>query len=223
MVQNQFFPPWDKVKADHVEPGIRHIITVLGNELTDLEQNVKPNWSSLVEPLERISDRMSRAWGIVSHLKAVKDCPELREAVEAVQGERVKLSLRMSQSKPLYEAFQALRDGEVWGTLSKMQQRIVESELRDFVLGGVALEGQVCYFLLCNLLVYYVVNYANSPAWSAAVVLLSTPGWITWCPQPNIQLAMHFWGDVCPAIALWDGSVPCMRCTNLTRCATELS
>lgn len=143
MMQNRFFPPWDEIHAEHVEPGIRHIISVLGDELADLEKNVKPDWKGLVEPLERISDRISRAWGIVSHLKAVKDSPKLREAVDSVQGERVKLSLRMSQSKPLYEAFQALKDGETWGTLSGAQQRIVENELRDFVLGGVALEGEV--------------------------------------------------------------------------------
>ena len=142
-LQNQFFPPWDAVQAEHVVPGIRHIIRQLGDELTELEKSVKPTWSGLIEPLERISDRMARSWGIVSHLKAVKDTPELRSAVEEVQGERVKLSLRMSQSRPLYEAFQALRDGDAWAGLSQAQQRIVESELRDFVLGGVALEGEV--------------------------------------------------------------------------------
>ena len=34
----------------------------------------------------------------------------------------------------------ALREGPEWGTLSEARRRIVESELRDFVLGGVALE-----------------------------------------------------------------------------------
>ena len=92
-----------------------------------------------MEPLERIVDRLSRAWGTVSHLKAVKDTEELREAVETVQPERVKLSLRLSQSKPLYEAFKALKEHS-WGSLTEAQKRIVDGELRDFVLGGVALE-----------------------------------------------------------------------------------
>jgi oligopeptidase A len=146
-----------------VEPGIRHIISVLGDELTDLEKNVKPDWKGLIEPLERISDRMARAWGIVSHLKAVKDSLKLREAVDAVQGERVKLSLRMSQSKPLYEAFQALKDGATWGALSDAQQRIVENELRDFALGGVALEGEVWPLLLqdCSVGAYVLPSLSD--------------------------------------------------------------
>lgn len=72
--------------------------------------------------------------------QAVRDSEDLRAAVEEVQPEKVKLSLRLSQSRPLYEAFKAIRDSEGWAALSEAQHRIVEGELRDFVLGGVALE-----------------------------------------------------------------------------------
>lgn len=60
--------------------------------------------------------------------------------MDEVQPERVKLSLRLAQSKPLYDAFKGIKEGELWSKLSEAQQRIVDSELRDFVLGGVALE-----------------------------------------------------------------------------------
>ena len=70
----------------------------------------------------------------------MKDSEPLRKAYEEVQPEQVKLGLRMSQSRPLYEAFRAIREGDLWGTLSEAQKRVVEGELRDFVLGGVALE-----------------------------------------------------------------------------------
>ena len=60
--------------------------------------------------------------------------------MDEVQPERVKLSLRLSQSKPLYDAFKGIKEGKLWSPLSEAQQRIVDSELRDFVLGGVALE-----------------------------------------------------------------------------------
>ena len=66
--------------------------------------------------------------------------------MDEVQPERVKLSLRLSQSKPLYEAFKGIKgikEGDLWDQLSEAQQRIVDGELRDFVLGGVALEVRV--------------------------------------------------------------------------------
>lgn len=59
-----------------------------------------------------------------------------------VQPERVAFSLRVGQSKPIYEAYRALRDGPDWGSLSEAQQRIVEAELREATLSGVALEGK---------------------------------------------------------------------------------
>ena len=57
-----------------------------------------------------------------------------------VQPEKVTFLSRLAQSRPLYEAFKALKDGPEWSKLPEARQRIVEHELRDFVLGGVALE-----------------------------------------------------------------------------------
>jgi Zn-dependent oligopeptidase len=51
----------------------------------ELERTVEPTWPKLVEPLEKIGDRLNVVWGIVNHLKAVKDSPELRSAIEEVQ------------------------------------------------------------------------------------------------------------------------------------------
>eukprot|EP00884_Botryococcus_braunii_P009688 jgi/Botrbrau1/18720/Bobra.0386s0043.1 len=141
LLEETYLPAFDKVKAEHVVPGMTALLEELNSELDNLEKSVEPTWSGLVDPIERITDKLSRAWGTISHLKAVKDSPALREAVETVQPERVKFSLRMSQSKPLYEAFKALKEGPEWGNLTEAQQRLVNSELRDFVLGGVALEG----------------------------------------------------------------------------------
>ena len=57
--------------------------------MTELESKVEPSWPKLVEPLEKILDKLIVAWGVVNHLKSVKDSPELRSAIEEVQ---VKLS-----------------------------------------------------------------------------------------------------------------------------------
>lgn len=54
-------------------------------ELEELEKSVEPSWPNLVEPLEKIVDRLTVVWGMINHLKAVKDTPELRAAIEDVQ------------------------------------------------------------------------------------------------------------------------------------------
>lgn len=140
------FPLWDQVKPEHIVPGMTSLLAELNTHVTALESSLqaspKATWGTLIEPLERISDRNQRAWGVVSHLKGVKDSEELRKAYETMQPEIVKFGQRLSQSKPLYAAFKSLKDDiSTWSSLAPEQKRIVEMELRDFILGGVGLEG----------------------------------------------------------------------------------
>ncbi|KAH9623303.1 hypothetical protein KSS87_009291, partial [Heliosperma pusillum] len=134
------FPPYDSVTADHVRPGVRALLQHLEGELDELEKTVEPKWEKLVEPLEKILDRLTVVWGIVNHLKSVQDSPELRSAIEEVQPEKVKFELRLGQSKPLYNAFKAIRGSSDWPQLSEARKRIVEIQLKEAVLSGVSLD-----------------------------------------------------------------------------------
>lgn len=73
-VQDAAFPLFDQVKAEDVVPGITALVGDLNREIDALEESVQPTWEGLIEPLERISDRLSRAWGTVSHLKVWCPC-----------------------------------------------------------------------------------------------------------------------------------------------------
>ncbi|KAH9624530.1 hypothetical protein KSS87_009488 [Heliosperma pusillum] len=134
------FPPFDSVSADHVRPGVRALLNQLESDLDELEKTVEPKWEKLVEPLEKMVDRLTVAWGMVNHLKSVQDSPELRAAIEEVQPEKVKFDLRLGQSKPLYQAFKAIRESSDWPNLSQPRKRIVENQLKEAVLSGVSLE-----------------------------------------------------------------------------------
>lgn len=125
-----------------MRPGIRALLKKLEGDLIELERTVEPTWPKLVEPLERIVDRLQVVWGIVNHLKAVKDSAELRTAIEEVQPEKVKFQLRLGQSKPIYNAFKAIQDSPSWETLTEARKRIVEAQIKEAVLNGVALEDE---------------------------------------------------------------------------------
>ncbi|KAJ1380194.1 Peptidyl-dipeptidase DCP [Sesbania bispinosa] len=113
------FPPFDAVEPKHVRPGIRTLLNKLERDLEELERTVEPSWPKLVEPLEKIVDRLSVVWGIA---------------------EKVKFQLRLGQSKPIYNAFKAIRDSSHWQTLSDARKRIVENQIKEAVLNGVSLE-----------------------------------------------------------------------------------
>ncbi|XP_051209535.1 probable cytosolic oligopeptidase A [Lolium perenne] len=136
------FPPFDAVQPAHVRPGIRALLARLEAELEALEKGVEPVWAKLVVPLERITDSLDVVWNVVDHLKAVKDSPDLRAAVEDVQPDKVKFYLRLGQSKPIYQAFNAIRNSSEWDSLSDARKRVVQGQIKDAVLGGVALEDE---------------------------------------------------------------------------------
>ncbi|XP_031281571.1 probable cytosolic oligopeptidase A [Pistacia vera] len=140
LLQDFEFPPFDAVKAEHVRPGIRALLKQLESDLEELEKTVEPSWPKLVEPLEKIVDRLTVVWGMINHLKSVKDTSELRSAIEEVQPEKVKFQLRLGQSKPIYTAFKAIQESPEWHSLSEARKRIVESQIKEAVLNGVSLE-----------------------------------------------------------------------------------
>lgn len=63
------FPPSLKPLISH-SLSRRELLSQLNSDIDALEANVTPTWAGLVEPIERIFDRLERAWGAVSHLKA---------------------------------------------------------------------------------------------------------------------------------------------------------
>ena len=75
-------PAFDRIRAEHVAPAMRQILDELDAELQNLETQAQPTWSGLVEPLERLGDRLRVTWGIVGHLMGVKNSEELRRAYE---------------------------------------------------------------------------------------------------------------------------------------------
>ncbi|XP_052178429.1 organellar oligopeptidase A, chloroplastic/mitochondrial-like isoform X4 [Diospyros lotus] len=142
LLRDFIFPPYDVVEPKHVGPAIRSLLKKLESDLVELEATVETSWPKLVEPLERIIDRLSVVWGIVDHLNAVKDSPELRSAIEDVQSQKVEFQLRLGQSKPIYNAFKTIRESSDWETLSDARKRVVEGRIKEAVLNGVSLEGE---------------------------------------------------------------------------------
>jgi len=135
-------PPFEAIKPEHVEPAITQLLAELDKELATLEANVQPTWSGLVEPLDRLVERLRWSWGIVGHLMGVKNSPELRTAYETVQPQVVQFLNKLNQSQLLYETFKALRANDTWDSLESAQQRIVEAAIKDAELAGVGLSGE---------------------------------------------------------------------------------
>ncbi len=64
-------PPFTEIKSEHIVPAMTQLLAQVDQELTDLEAKVQPNWNGLVEPLDRLTNRLTWSWGIVGHLMGV--------------------------------------------------------------------------------------------------------------------------------------------------------
>lgn len=142
LLQGLGLPPFTEIKPEQVEPAFSQLLAELNKQLTILEANVQPTWSGLVEPLEKLTEKLYWSWGILNHLMGVKNSPKLRDAYEAVQPQVVQFINTLGQSKAIYNAFKTLRASKAWETLEPAQQRIVEAAIRDAEFSGVGLTGE---------------------------------------------------------------------------------
>jgi oligopeptidase A len=133
---------YSAVKPSHIEPAFQAIIETAIRELETLEASVVPTWASAIVGLRAITAPLEHAWGVVGHLMGVRNSDDLRAAHTAVQGDVITFSLRVSQSKPIYQAVKALSTGSAWSSLDRAQQRVVESTIKSAELSGIALEGE---------------------------------------------------------------------------------
>ena len=133
-------PRFDAILPAHVTPAIDLLIAEASQVVTRLEApSDAVSWENVVTPLEESTERLGRAWGIVSHLNSVADTPELRAAYNENQPKVTEFWTALSQNEALFAKYKAIRASAAYDTLSPARKKIVENALRDFRLGGAEL------------------------------------------------------------------------------------
>ncbi|HNQ05013.1 MAG TPA: M3 family metallopeptidase [Thiobacillaceae bacterium] len=133
-------PRYADIQTTHVTPAVEQLLAENRALVTRLTAaDTPPTWADFVQPLTDANERLSRAWGQVSHLHAVLDSPELREAYNANLPRITQYYAELGQHEGLFRQFRALAASPEAATLSAARRRILENELRDFRLGGAEL------------------------------------------------------------------------------------
>ena len=111
------------------------------NELTETPDSAQEQLA-ILEHVDTLENNMSEAWGILSHLNAVKNNAETREVYQALLPGLSEYYTQLGQHTALYQTYQHVHDASVFTDLSAAQQSAIKLALRDFKLSGVALEGE---------------------------------------------------------------------------------
>ena len=133
-------PRFDIFKPEHVTPAIAALLDEARATVSTLEAPDAPsNWDDFVLPLERVTERLGRAWGVVGHLNAVVDTPELRATYNENQPKVTEFWTELGQNLKLFEKYKALQASSEYQTLNYARKKIIDNAIRDFRLGGAEL------------------------------------------------------------------------------------
>ncbi|MFA7388709.1 MAG: M3 family metallopeptidase, partial [Thiohalobacteraceae bacterium] len=133
-------PPFSAIKPEHVEPAIDSLLAECRATVARaLAENTSYSWENLVQPIEDVEDKLSRAWSPVGHMNSVVNSEALRTAYNACLPKLSEYGTEMGQNEPLYQAYRQIADGPEYARLDTAQRKVIDNALRDFRLSGVAL------------------------------------------------------------------------------------
>ena len=132
-------PPFDQVRPWQVAPAVDQLLADSNRALESVTASDFPaSWIEIAKVLDVSTEKLGRAWGVVSHLNAVADTPELRVAYNEALPRVTEFWTRLGSDERLYAKYKAI-DAK---TLNPEQQQAWKNAIRNFVLGGAELQGE---------------------------------------------------------------------------------
>ncbi len=136
-------PAFDAIQPEHVTPAISALLAAANAALEAAVSEATPaDYDALSRTLSVATERLGRAWGAVSHLKSVKDTPELRAAYNENLPAVTEFYTRQGADERLYAKYKAIAASPAAATLKPARRQALKHWLRDFVLSGAELQGE---------------------------------------------------------------------------------
>ena len=135
-------PRFHAIRAEHVEPGLNQIIAENRARLETVFVSAhNSTWEDIVQPIEEMSERLSRFWSPISHLNAVMNNDALRAAYNTCLPILSAYSTEFAQDERIYHAYKRLAQSPGFTKLTQAQKKIIENAVRDFRLAGAELNA----------------------------------------------------------------------------------
>jgi oligopeptidase A len=135
-------PDFASIRPEHVTPAIDEL---LAQADAALERAVGPDvaadYDAMSAVLDVATERLGRAWGVVSHLNSVADTPELRAAFNENLPKVTAFHTKLGADERLYAKYKAVAASPSAARLTPPRRKALANALRDFVLSGAELRG----------------------------------------------------------------------------------
>jgi oligopeptidase A len=131
-------PLFDQVRPEHVAPALDELLGQADHALATVTESGFPaDWQAMAKVLDIATERLGRAWGMVGHLNAVADTPELRAAYNEALPRVTEFFTRLGADEKLYAKYKAIAPDK----LQPEQRQALKNALRNFRLSGAELTG----------------------------------------------------------------------------------
>jgi oligopeptidase A len=135
-------PRFADITPAHVAPAVDALLAECEATLEAVATDPSaPTWDNTSVRLALSTEKLSRAFGVVRHLHAVVDTPELRAAYTAALPKVTAFWTRLGSDERLYARFKAIKASDGYARLTAEQRRSVDHAVRDGVLSGAELQG----------------------------------------------------------------------------------
>jgi len=133
-------PRFDAIRPEHITPAIDALLAAAEAAVKAAETVAPVSWENFVVPLDDATERLYRAWGQISHLQAVVNTPELREAYNANLPRISRFGSAVAQNPALYAQYKQLAAAPEAANYDPARSKTLGNALRDFRLGGAELD-----------------------------------------------------------------------------------
>ncbi len=141
LLRIDFRVPFDRIRAEHVEPGIRQLLAEARERVEALGAGGEvPTFDNMLMRLDMLSEPLDRAMGVVKHLEAVATYPELRAAHNVVEPAVSEFHTSIPLHAGLWKALQGYAATEEAGRLQGTRLRYLSKTLDDFRRHGAELD-----------------------------------------------------------------------------------
>ncbi|WPB58467.1 M3 family metallopeptidase [Xylophilus sp. GOD-11R] len=131
-------PLFDRVRPEDVAPATDQLLVEAEQALeTVTAPDFPADWSAIAKVLDVATERLGRAWGVVGHLNAVADTPELRAAYNAAMPKVTEFWTRLGADERLFAKYKSIDTA----VLDAEQRQAHKNAMRNFVLSGAELQG----------------------------------------------------------------------------------
>lgn len=132
------FPKWEEFTSEAAREALPRLLSEAEAAVAEIESAPGDTYETLIWALDDAARELWRTWGYISHMLSVVNSADWRRLEEDFQPKVVEFSLRVGQSRALYDAMKRLAAKEQ----DPVRLHILEKSLQGAELSGVALEGE---------------------------------------------------------------------------------